>query len=45
MPFAESFLEHVQPVPGVVEWDFNGARDAMEACMGIFGFLVMEILM
>ena len=34
VPFAESFLEHVQPVPGVVEWDFNGARDAMEGLHG-----------
>jgi len=33
-PFAESFLEHVQPVPGVVEWDFNGAQDSMEGLHG-----------
>lgn len=33
-PFGEAFLEHIQPVPGVVEWDFNGAQDTMEGLHG-----------
>lgn len=34
VPFSENFLEHIQPVPGIVEWDFNGAQDSMEGLHG-----------
>lgn len=33
-PFSEVDMEHVQPVPGMIEWDFNGAEGSMYALHG-----------